>query len=129
MPVEKPKDVEIVILFGCCGALYRRCSVNQFYISNRKDGIIASASGLVHDKDKANAVRYMRPRALIVDRETQSVAEWCQKTNISFLSVKYIIDYCEFKVMPKGINHFWRIFQHWRMQRKFQKVLESFYYE
>lgn len=57
----------------------------------------------------------------LVDMESQQVYEMCKKYNVPFKSIRYIIDLDRGRVMPWGINHFWRIYQHRRMQLKFNK--------
>jgi len=39
--------------------------------------------------------------------------------------VRYVIDRCYKKCMPWGINHFWRIWQHRKMQIKFNKWIKE----
>lgn len=57
----------------------------------------------------------------LVDMESEKVYELCKKIGVKFTSIRYIIDLDRGKVMPIGINHFWRIYQHRRMQLKFNK--------
>jgi len=59
----------------------------------------------------------------LVDMESEIVSDLCKKHGVEFRSIRYIIDYDRGKVMPTGINHFWRKYQHRRMQRKFNKWL------
>ena len=64
-------------------------------------------------------------RVAVVDQESYHVAKVCQKLGIKFTSVRYIIDRCHLKCMPMGINHFWRMYQHKRMQLKFNEWLKE----
>jgi hypothetical protein len=116
------RDGWSIILFGCCGAL-KQLPLNRFYLYDRMQGNIIHTPTLVHSKKLADLYRKRFPNALLVDRETNIVADWCFKNDVPFLGVRYIVDYCEYKCKPKGINHFWRIFQHWRMQTKFNRFL------
>ena len=61
----------------------------------------------------------------IVDQESFHVAKLCKELDVEFISVRYMIDRCDRKAMPIGINHFWRMYQHKRMQLKFNKWLEE----
>lgn len=63
--------------------------------------------------------------AIIVDQESYLVAELCNFYNVSFISIRYVIDKCSRRVMMPGINHFWRIMQHKRMQRKFDEIIRK----
>ena len=64
-------------------------------------------------------------RVMVVDMESAIVAKVCQGLGVKFTSVRYIIDKCDRKCMPIGINHFWRKFQHRRMQLKFNRWLNE----
>ena len=90
-----------VILFGCAGWQGKRKDVkfNQLYEWTQSNNV--------------------------VDMESQRVYNLCRKYGTKFTSIRYIIDLDRGKVMPTGINHFWRKFQHRRMQLKFNKYLEN----
>ncbi len=60
-----------------------------------------------------------------VDQESYHVGKLCQTLGVEFISVRYMIDRCDRKAMPIGANHFWRKWQHKRMQLKFNKWLEG----
>jgi hypothetical protein len=59
----------------------------------------------------------------VVDMESGKLARCCFMEMIPFISIRYITDRCEKRVMPWGINHFWRIYQDWRMQRMFDRLM------
>ena len=95
------KNAKEVILFGCAGWRGKRKDVrfNQLYEWTQSNNV--------------------------VDMESQRVYNLCRKYGTKFTSIRYIIDLDRGKVMPTGINHFWRKFQHRRMQLKFNKYLEN----
>lgn len=66
-----------------------------------------------------------KKRVMVVDQESAVVAKLCQKLGVKFTSVRYIIDRCDKRVMPMGINWAWRKYQHRRMQLKFNDWLEG----
>lgn len=88
-----------VILFGCSGWQGCRIKWDEFY--------------------------EWYPKSRLVDMESERVAELCANHRVSFRSIRYIIDRDRGRVMPWGINHFWRKYQHRRMQLKFNKYLEK----
>lgn len=59
----------------------------------------------------------------VVEMETFLLRLKCDVGSIPIVSVRYISDRCEKRVMPWGINHYWRIYQDWRMQRMFDKLM------
>ena len=59
-----------------------------------------------------------------VDQESYHVAKLCKELDVEFVSVRYMIDRCDRKCMPIGINHWWRKYQHKRMQLKFNEWLK-----
>ena len=61
----------------------------------------------------------------LIDMETGKVFDYCKRAKIPFCSIRYIIDYNRGKVMPTPFNHFWRIFQHRRMQRKLYELVKT----
>jgi len=66
---------------------------------------------------------------LCCDMESYHVAKICKEAGVKFRSIRYVIDRCNEKVMPTGINWAWRKYQHKRMQQKFSKLLSEGYYE
>ena len=71
----------------------------------------------VHDDKWTHHFRHFR--YYLIDQESYQVNELCKKYNKPFRSVRYVIDFCDRRVMPIGINHFWRMIQHRRMQTGF----------
>jgi hypothetical protein len=98
------ESAALVILFGCSGW-------------RGKKGV-----------EKLNRLYEWTPNSYaLVDMESQKVHDVCEKHGVKFRSIRYIIDYDRGKVMPTGLNHFWRKFQHRRMQLKFNKWMEEHY--
>ena len=97
--LEWLKNADSVILFGCSGWQGCRIKWDEFY--------------------------EWYPKSRLVDIESERVAELCANHRVSFRSIRYIIDRDRGRVMPWGINHFWRKYQHRRMQLKFNKYLEK----
>ena len=99
---EVVKNADSVILFGCSGWKGERVKWSNLY--------------------QWNCFRFNN---FIVDMESQQVSDLCEKYGVPFKSIRYIIDRDRGRVMPWGINHFWRKYQHRRMQLKFNKYLEG----
>ena len=110
-------DADKVILFGSAGLLDHNVKkYDQFFYN----------SVYVWDsvKTKEGRLRYVE-RGQVCDMESGFVANVCSKHNVPFLNVRYVIDKCDKRVMPIGINWLWRIFQHRRMQKKFDRMLRG----
>lgn len=77
---------------------------------------------------KKKQVEYIANKycAKIVDMESYWVGLDCQRRKIPFVSVRYVIDRCHKKIKPFGINYFWRIFQHKRMQQKMEVLINDY---
>lgn len=59
------------------------------------------------------------------DMESYHVAKICKEAGVKFRSIRYVIDRCDEKIMPAGINWAWRKYQHKRMQLKFNEWLKN----
>jgi hypothetical protein len=101
--VDRTQDMTGVTIFG------------SGYTANRKVDTLQDVNTIIENHSDV----------FIVDQESSHVGEICNKYEIPFISVRYIIDKCHKKCMPIGINHFWRKFQHKRMQQKMSKVLND----
>jgi len=125
-----------VILFGSCGRLdsnlrdYSELIIPAGWTNKEKwiytdgnDGYGVTTDHSVKHKWERQALSLQGFR--YVDQESYHVAKLCQKLGVEFISVRYMIDRCDRKAMPIGINHFWRKYQHKRMQLKFNKWLEE----
>jgi hypothetical protein len=96
-------------------------------------GICTVYDGAVHSEKRRLKVlelvaRYYRRSdfsllQFVVEMESNRLAMICQNECIPFYSIRYITDRCEKRVMLWGINHFWRIYQDWRMQRMFDRLM------
>jgi len=146
---------EGVILFGCSGLLqdhlwvddceYWYPQLDQLYspkmwvngnhLNVMTDEIITrgidfsgdgfSAPRPLHTKEDRLLINNVFPAAVVVDLETVKTGLLCREQGYKFQSVRYIIDRCDRKCAPTVINHFWRKWQHRRMQLKFQEVLNG----
>jgi nucleoside phosphorylase len=65
------------------------------------------------------------PYFICVDTESHHVGGICNYLKIPFVSIRYAIDKIDKKCKPAGINHFWRKYQHYRMQTKFNRMLKD----
>ena len=118
-----------------CIGIYAHILLDQCFFPNflygipfPKEFILFGCSGWRGSRKAAkyNRLYKWRPDSpYLVDMESKKVYDECKKHNIKFTSIRYIIDLDRGKVMPTGINHFWRKFQHRRMQLKFNKYLEN----
>jgi hypothetical protein len=142
---ESIKDFAGVVLFGSCGLLkeyykgkYDRFIVPDKWISDAGDiiktddllkltrmGTGLTWPGSVRSKHLTEYVKTTYPEAMCVDQESFIVAKYCQERQIPFISVRYVIDRCNRKVMLPAFNYFWRRNQHKRMQRKFNELIKS----
>jgi hypothetical protein len=61
----------------------------------------------------------------ICDMESYHVAKVCKEAGVEFRSIRYVIDLCDKKVMPIGLNWAWREWQHYRMQKIFERWLKG----
>ena len=113
------KNFEFVILFGSSGWLGSRknAPINQLITKTN----FLYVPEPVHDDKWIHHFRYFK--YYLVDMESYQVKNMCDKYNINFKSIRYVIDFCDKKVMPIGINHFWRKWQHKRMQEKFNELI------
>ena len=104
---------------------------NDMFLKNlifngNKEVILFDCSGWRGSRKSAEFDKlYHWDRTLLVDMESEIVEKLCKNLGVKFTSIRYIIDLDRGKVMPTGINHFWRKFQHRRMQLKFNKYLEN----
>jgi len=105
-----------VLLFGSCGDLGRH-ETNIFYTDIKK---IISTPYTVHEKERRI---FSSDEFDVCDMETDLVYDYCHARDIEFKIYRYIIDRCDRRVMPWGINHFWRDWQHYKMQTKFDQML------
>jgi nucleoside phosphorylase len=106
-----------VVLFGSCGDLGKH-RTDVFCTDFSK---IISVDSPIHNRERRI---YFNDKFDICDMETDLVYDYCMGNNIEFKFYKYIIDRCNHKVMPWGINYFWRIWQHYRMQTRFNEMLK-----
>jgi len=126
-----------VILFGSCGRLdsnlrdYGKLIIPIGWF-NQDMQLIVVAGDHGYGITTNHSVKYKWERQLLfnqnidcVDQESYHVAKLCKELNVPFLSVRYMIDRCDRKAMPTGINHFWRMWQHKRMQLKFNEWLRE----
>ena len=127
------KDTDLAVLFGSCGSYpfmnYKNFVIpSRFYYRDKSIDInhrlTTGYYGRTVDKSFKGNVKYL-PFSAVFDMESYHVAKFCQERNIPFVSIRYIIDFHGKRVMPRGFNYFWREFQHKRMQRKFNKLLET----
>jgi len=88
--------------------------------------ILFGCSGWRGNRVKWNKLYQWRIGGLLKDMESHKVWKICRKYNIPFKSIRYIIDRDRGRVTLWGINHFWRKYQHRRMQLKFNKYLEDY---
>ena len=131
-----------VILFGSSGLVqdYYCCvtdwdkhkvSYDKFIIPDNWNGIKVDGkccAGYTSNhsvKEQWEREWLAKKQVMVVDQESAVVAKICQDIGIKFTSVRYVIDRLDRKCMPMGINHFWRIYQHRKMQLKFNKYLED----
>jgi hypothetical protein len=82
-------------------------------------------TGSVRSKHLTEYVKVTYPDAMCVDQESFIVGKYCKERKIPFVSVRYVIDRCNRKVMLPAFNYFWRRNQHKRMQRKFNELIKS----
>lgn len=132
-----------IVLFGCCGDLTGHLPTGRLIIPSKwfhEDELNAieiedgnpyqagvSANAIVHDEHYRASIASSYLEAQIVDLESYDLAKKCQEYDILFVSVRYVIDRCHKKVKPTGINHFWRIWQHYKMQKKMEQWLNEKY--
>jgi len=128
-----------VVLFGSCGRLDSNLrDFGELIIPGAwmRDGHTLNwitvkghtGHGITTDhsvKTKEERERLFRCGFYCVDMESYHVAKLCQELDVPFVSVRYMIDRCDRKAMPPGINHFWRKYQHKRMQLKFNQWLRE----
>lgn len=130
-----------VILFGSCGALDIMDQYNHLispYHWHNQEGDIAVSDDIlpiahcgsgytsdysVHNPLEAIRIKFEHRDCMIVDQESANIAKICFDNGIPFQSIRYVIDGCHRRIIPKGINHFWRKFQHRRMQLKMDRLL------
>jgi hypothetical protein len=115
-----------VILFGSCGLLYRNLSLDEFVVDRIPFLKFAGAQRPIRTKELAELYRDLEPVAGAVEMEITRVWSICKALKVPLFVVKYPIDRCDKKAMPIGLNHFWRIFQHWRMQRRFDQFMKIY---
>ena len=111
----------------CIGLKAKHLRVNESIIKNADQVILFGCSGWRGERVPwSNLYQWncFKFNNFLVDMESQQVFDLCEKYNVPFRSIRYIIDRDRGRVMPWGINHFWRKFQHRRMQLKFNKYLE-----
>jgi len=131
-----------VILFGSSGLTNRydccitdwdlhKWKYDEFIIPTSWNGIKVNGkccAGYTSNhavKEKWEADWLYSKQVSVVDQESYHVAKVCRDLGIKFTSVRYITDICYKKCMPIGINWAWRMYQHRRMQLKFNKYLEE----
>ena len=61
----------------------------------------------------------------LFDMESNMVAYYCQQKNIPLSIVRYVINTCYKRLMPFGLNHFWRKWQHKARQEEFNELMEN----
>jgi len=99
--------------------------------TNELVGKYVGACGIGYTSDISIKYRYEVNRiiaeanALVVDQESYKVLKMCRELLVPAISIRYVIDKCDKRVMPPGINHFWRMFQHYRMQKKMEELLNE----
>jgi len=126
-----------VVLFGSCGRLDSNLRdfgeliiPRGWFNQNRQLIVVAGERGYGITTD--HSVKYKWERQSLfdqnidcVDQESYHVGKLCQELGVPFVSVRYMIDRCDRKAMPTGVNHFWRMWQHKRMQLKFNQWLRE----
>jgi hypothetical protein len=126
-----------VILFGSCGSLMpmrNLIDLKSLWIPERwfyKGNSIKCYTGRGYGITSDISIKCKKQRELygitydIVDMESYHVGKLCEELGVPFLSVRYIIDGCDRKILPTGLNWAIRRYQHKRMQRKFNEFLEG----
>lgn len=84
-----------------------------------------TAESSLHQKNRVGIIRHDYPNVFVIDTESYFIGKRCKDLDIKFVSVRYIIDRCDQRAAPWGVNHFWRMYQHRRMQEKFQEILNE----
>ncbi len=107
-----------VILFGTCGAL-KPYPLDEFIIDTEPFRKFVCVDSPVHDKKRADGIRERYPHAKAVEMEHDSLRLACDDAGVPLTICKFVSDFCDRKAKPWGINHFWRKYQLWRMQKKF----------
>jgi len=75
---------------------------------------------------EAHLIKYKKSTyTVVVDQETTKFGRICIEAEIKWQSVRYVIDGCFRRIVPPGINHFWRKHQHKRMQKKMEALLNE----
>ena len=115
------KNSDLVILFGSSGWLGPKRKWNEL-IELEDPRFVPFA---IRRRDWCSHFRHKN--YMLVDMESWQVWNMCKKYNIPFKSIRYIIDRGDKKVMPWGINRFWKKYQHKRMQKQFTKYLEDYH--
>jgi hypothetical protein len=111
-----------VILYGTCGALYP-VPLDEFICDVEPFTKFVTVDAPLHDSKEALRIRAENPEAIAVEMELKWMREMCDQADATLGIVKFPIDYCEKKAKPVGINHFWRKYQMWRMERKFNRFI------
>jgi nucleoside phosphorylase len=93
-------------------------------ISNCWHGVTSTYG--VHERYKVDVIRSLCPKTAVVDMESWYVGKLCNEVVIPFTSIRYIIDRCHRRCKPPIINHFWRKYQHKRMQIRFNNLLREY---
>ena len=108
-----------VILFGCSGYTgLKNIAWNRLYTQQTFPYVHCRV-----DEEWVDNFRYTND--MLVDLESYHVYNLCKEMDVPFKSIRYIIDRCDRRCVPRGINHFWRKYQHRRMQLMFNKYLEG----
>ena len=104
-----------LVLFGSCGLIGKH-PYSELIIDS--DFYCAKHSVV----DRIETLKLNFKGYLAVEQESENIGNPLKH------HVRYVIDRCYKKCMPWGINHFWRIFQHRRMQKKFNKWIKEKYH-
>ncbi len=130
------RNADKAILFGTCGRLdsnlrdYGELIIPGMW-SDGKDWIYVNSNGSYGiTSDRSIKHKWERQALFLqgfycVDQESFHVGKLCKELGVEFISVRYMIDRCDRKAVPTGINHFWRMYQHKRMQLKFNEWLKE----
>ena len=132
------KNAKRVVLFGTCG-LVGHHPLNMFVAPIKWIGYSGRCITLnrgmpyigytsYHSvKTKSERKELEKKKVLVVDQESYIVGRACELVYVDFISIKYIIDKCDRRAVPYGINHYWREHQHKRMQKLFDECIERKY--
>ena len=135
-------NIDLVILFGCCGLIHdlsfrKLYFVKEWFLNNKSIkidinnnlffiGLEFIDKGITTDRlIKTKNQKQEISNYNIVDLESFYIVELCQKYDLPCAVIRYGIDYCDKKIMPLGINHFYRKYIHRKMQRKMSLILEA----